>query len=309
MNHATPAFTGGEGGPQSITTLSRSLTAGVAQFLRLMARNKAGLAGFLGVVAIVLLVTIGPLFVPPETTTEIGEIYQPPSWEHPLGTDHQGRDVWSQIVHGGRGLLAVAFLAGVLSTLIAVTLGSLAAFAGGRVDTLLTGLADILLTIPRFPLLSVLAGLIRLNSPYLLAMLLAVLASPALLRAVRSQVLSLKQRDYVEAARALDLGTGHILFAEILPNMMSYIAINCILATTFAIYDQVALIFLGLVPMASNNWGVMINLAWVRGAIFFKDSLLYILSPILAIALFQLSLVAMSRSLEELFNPRLRTGA
>jgi peptide/nickel transport system permease protein len=142
----------------------------------------------------------------------------------------------------------------------------------------------------------------------MLALLLGFLSWPVLLRAVRSQVLSLKQRDYVEAARALDLGTRHIIFSEVLPNMMTYIAISFALGMTQAIYNQVALIYLGLVPLSGANWGVMINLAWVRGAIFYQDSLLYILSPIMAIALFQLAVVWMTRSLEEVFNPRLREG-
>jgi peptide/nickel transport system permease protein len=118
----------------------------------------------------------------------------------------------------------------------------------------------------------------------------------------------LKEREFVEAAQALDLGLGHIIFAEILPNMRSYIAISFILAMTQAIYAQAGLIFLGLVPLSGTNWGVMINLAWTRGAIFFRDSLPYILSPVLAIALFQLSLVSLASALEDIFNPRLRNS-
>ncbi|NOZ29761.1 MAG: ABC transporter permease [Chloroflexi bacterium] len=277
-------------------------------FIRLMARNRVGFVGFLVVIGFVLLALVGPYFVELDTKTNVSQIYQPPSREHILGTDHQGRDIWAQIVHGGRDILYVAFLAGLLSTFIAVTFGALAALVGGVVDSVIMTITDIVLTIPQFPLLAVLAGFVRLNSLTLLAVLLAVLSWPTLLRAVRSQVLSLKERDYVEAAMALDMGLRHIIFAEILPNMMSYIIISLTLAMTGAIYAQVGLIFLGLVPMSGNNWAVMIQLAWVRGAIFFKDSIYYIMSPVLAIAFFQLALVSMTRSLEEVFNPRLRAG-
>jgi len=280
----------------------------ITTFLRLIARNRVGFVGFLVVIGFVLLSLVGPYFVKLDLKTDISQIYQTPSWTHPLGTDHQGRDIWSQIVHGGRDILYVAFLAGLLSTLIAVTFGSLAALAGGAVDSFLMTITDIVLTIPQFPLLAVLAGFVRLNSLTLLAILLAVLGWPTLLRAVRSQVLSLKERDYVEAAVALDMGLRHIIFSEIMPNMMSYIVISLTLAMTGAIYAQVGLIFLGLVPMSGQNWAVMIQLAWVRGAIFFKDSIYYIMSPVLAIAFFQLALVSMTRSLEEVFNPRLRAG-
>ncbi len=293
-----------------LTSIDRILQwfRGAWTSLKLISRNRVGFLGFLLVLFFVLLSTVGPRLISLDTTTKVDQIYQTPSAAHPLGTDHQGRDIWSQIVHGGKDVLYVGFLASLISTVIAVTLGSLSAVVGGRFDGLMMGLTDVVLTIPQFPLLAVIAGLVRFNSMSLLAALLGLLSWPVLLRAIRSQVLSLKQRDYVEAARALDLGTRHIIFSEILPNMMAYIAINFALGMTRAIYNQVGLIYLGLVPLSGTNWGVMINLAWVRGAIFFKDSLLYIMAPIAAIALFQLSVVWMTRSLEAVFNPRLREG-
>ncbi len=281
----------------------------LATTLRLLARNPVGFAGFVGVIFFVLLSFVFPLFIPLDIETKLTAIYQPPSLAHLLGTDHQGRDILSQIVHGGRDVLVVAFLAGIISTGIAVVLGALSALLRGAADSIIMGLADIVLTIPHFPLLAVLAGLIRFNNVTLLAVILGALAWPSLTRAIRAQVLSLRERDFVEAARALDLGTGHIILREILPNMMSYIAISLIFAMTSAIYAQVGLVFLGLVPFSGTNWGVMLSLAWTRGAIFYRDSLWYIMSPVAAIALFQLSLVSLTRSLEEVFNPRLRTGA
>ena len=280
----------------------------VALFLRIMARNPAGLIGFLAVLAIVVFSIVGPMFTPLEMDMRADKIYQPASWENWFGTDYQGRDVWAQVVHGGREILFVAFLAAVFSTLIAVTFGALAAFAGGWVDGAITFVTDVFLTIPQFPLLVVLSAFMKLNNVVLLAVILGALAWPVLLRAVRAQVLSLRERDFVEAARALDLGTRHIIFSEILPQMRSYILISFVLAMTNAMYNQVGLIYLGLVPLSGNNWAVMVYLAWVRGAIFFRDSLMYIMGPIMAIAFVQMALVTMTRSLEEVFNPRLRTG-
>jgi peptide/nickel transport system permease protein len=165
------------------------------------------------------------------------------------------------------------------------------------------------LTIPQLPLLAVLAGVLRLNSKFAVAALIGALFWPTLMRAIRAQVLSLKERDYVESARALGLGTPHIVFREIAPNMAGYIAINFTLAVTASMYAVVGLTLLGLVPLSENNWGVMINLAWTRGAIFSKDSVFYIMAPIAAIVLFTLGLVAMNRSLTEVFDPRLRRGS
>ncbi|MCB0129580.1 MAG: ABC transporter permease, partial [Caldilineaceae bacterium] len=247
-------------------------------------------------------------FVPLDTETKVDKIYQPPSSEFWFGTDHQGRDIFSQIVNGGKDVLIVAVIAAGLSTLIAVTFGTASGFVGGTADTIIMSITDIMLTIPQIPLLLILASLIQFTNVASLGLLLGLLSWPALLRAVRAQALSLKERDFVEAARSLDLGTRHIVFNEIVPNMMTYIIISFALAMTSAIYAQVALVLFGLVPFSGSNWGVMLSLAWVRGAIFFKDSIWYIMMPILAIVLLQLSVVTTTRSLELVFNPRLRSG-
>ena len=280
---------------------------GVADFFRLMAHNRVGFIGFLIVVLYFLIAFIGPTFVPLDDKTKIDRIFEPASWEHPLGMDHQGRDVFSQVVNGGRDILITALLTALISTAIGITLGALSAVVGGAIDGFLVMFSDIFLAVPRFPLLVVLAGLIQVDSMAVLALILALLSWPGLYRAVRAQVLSLRERDYVEAAVLLDLGTAHIIFREILPNMMSYIAISFAFTMTGSIYAQTGLVFLGLVPFSSSNWGVMISIAWTRGAIFYKEAAMYILAPVFAIALFQLAMVWMTRSLEEVFNPRLRS--
>jgi peptide/nickel transport system permease protein len=286
----------------------RSSLISLGATLRLMTYNKVGFAGFLGVVFIFLLSYLGPYFWPIEAAADIGRIYEPPSAEHWLGTDDSGKDIWIQIVNGGRDVIYVALVAAIISTAIAVTFGAIAGFLGGWFDSLVVAITDIFLTIPRLPLLAVLATFIKLNNITFLGVLLGLLGWPFLLRAVRAQTLSLKERDYIKAARALDLGTSHIVFHEMLPNMMTYIVISFTLGMTNAVYEQVALIFLGLVPFSESNWSVMINWGWNHGAMFFKNSIWYIMSPVVAIALLQLAIITMSRSLELVFNPRLRSG-
>ena len=279
----------------------------ISQTLRLLTRNKVGFAGFIGIVLFVLVSFAGPSVIPVDKQTRPNQAYEAPSLNHPFGLDFQGRDVFSQFVHGGRDVVVIAFLTGILTTIIAITFGSLSAVLGGRVDSLIMSLVDLWLGIPQFPLLVVLASLVKLDNIILLALILAALSWPTLTRAIRAQVLSLRQRDYVEAARSLGMGTSHIIFNEILPNMMSYIAISLIFGMTAAVYQQAGLAFLGLIPFSENNsWGIAIQLAWTKGAIFFRGSLLTIMVPVLSIALFQLVLVSFTRSLEEAFNPRLR---
>ncbi len=285
------------------------ILGGIVSFFRLMAHNRLGFLGFIIVVLYFVISFLGPYFIPLDDETKVNRVFEPPSWRHPLGMDHQGRDVLSQVVNGGKDILTTALMTAFLSTIIGISLGALAAVVGGGVDAVLSMLADIFLAIPRFPLLVVLAGLIQVRSLFVLSLILALLSWPGLYRAVRAQVLSLRERDYVEAAVLLDMGLPHIIFKEILPNMMSYIAISFAFSMTGAIYAQTGLVFLGLVPFSSCNWGVMISIAWTRGNIFYKDAALYILAPVFTIAIFQLAMVWMTRSLEEVFNPRLRARA
>lgn len=284
------------------------LTRVIVEPVRYIARNRTGFIGLCVLVFILVVCFLGPYVVPLDTQARIDKIYSPPSWEHPLGTDSEGKDILSQIVNGGKDVLIVAFLSGLITTLIAAPLGAVAAFIGGRTDSIITTVTDVVLTIPQIPLLLVVAAVVRFSNVYMLALVLGITSWPGLLRAVRSQVLSIKEKDYVEAARCLDMGTFHIIFREIIPNMMGYVVIDFILATTAAVYAQVGLILFGLVPLAGHNWGVMINLAWVRGAIFFKNSIWYIMAPVIAIVLFQWSMVTFTRSLEEIFNPSLGSG-
>lgn len=276
--------------------------------LRLIARRPVGLIGLVGVLAFAVISFLGPLVVAVPSEVNVAQQYHPPSPEHLLGTDYQGRDVLAQVVNGGRDLLTIALLTALFSTSLAVSLGSLSATIGGRFDTAMMAVTDVGLTIPDIVVLVVIAAILRPTSFVVLALILALLQCWYLLRLVRAQVLSLKEREYVEAARSLDLGVGHVVFKEILPNMRGYIAIHFILAMTAAIYAQTGIILLGLLPLEGNSWGLMLYFANSQGAIFFKDSFWYIFSPIVAIALFQLCLVSLARGLEDVFDPRLRAA-
>jgi peptide/nickel transport system permease protein len=292
-----------------------SVGRGLRASWALLLRNKAGFLGFVGILFFVLMSVFGPLFIPYEGEANFRRrqpgatsLFQPPSQEYPLGLDWQGRSVLSHIVYGGRVMILTSIEAGLIATAVAVVLGSMAALLGGVVDQVISFVGNFVLTIPQFPLLLVLASLISLDSSFGLALLFAALNWPALMRAVRAQALSLRERDYVEAAIALDLGLRHIITREVFPNMVSYIAVNFIFAIRSAMYALVALVVIGIVPLQEPDWGVMIFMGRQQGALFNPSAASMLLSPIVAIALFQLSLVLFSRSLEEIFNPRLRSS-
>ena len=293
--------------PRARDSLPRPVEAGL-EFLRLLAGRPSGLIGFFGIVFFLLLAYVVPIFVPAQEQSSVNEIYQTPSLQHLLGTDNSGRDVLNLIVQGGKEILSVAILTAGITTLIAMTLGSLAATLGGKVDATLVGIADIVLTVPGLIVLIVISALARPTNFVALALVLSVLGWAGLMRQVRAQVLTLKERDYVEAARSLDLGLFHIIFREILPNMRSYIVIHFVQGMTGAIYAQVALIVLGLVPFTGNNWAKTIYFANTQGAFYFRDAFWFVFSPILAIVLLQLSLVLFVNALEDIFNPRLRSS-
>ncbi|WP_405065447.1 ABC transporter permease [Kribbella sp. NBC_01510] len=277
-----------------------------SSILRGLRRSPAGFIGFIIVALLVLITAIGPFFTP-DVVPDVKSIMLPAgSPGHLLGTDNEGKDVLIQMIDGGRAVIFIGFLAAAISTVIAIVLGSLAAYLGGWVDSVVVTAADVALTIPTIVLLAVLGAMFKLDSPLLLAVLVGGLAWPVLTRAVRSLVLSLKEREFVEAARLLDLGTPRVIFVEILPNMASFILMNFMIAVTNAIYALVGLYLLGLAPLTGSNWGIMLNRAWIAGAIFNDASLAFILAPIAAIVLLLLGLVMMTRSLEEILNPRLR---
>jgi peptide/nickel transport system permease protein len=284
-------------------------TTGVSRFsgiISSMRRSPSGFIGFIIVALLVAITAIGPFFTP-ELSPDIKSILLPfGSPGHLLGTDNEGKDVLIQMIDGGRAVIFIGFFAAAISTVIAIILGSLAAYLGGAFDSAVVTLADVVLTIPQIVLLAVLGSFVKLDSPVVLALLVGGLSWPVLTRAVRSQVLSLKEREFVEAARLLDLGTARVVFVEILPNMASFILMNFMIGVTNAIYQLVGLYLLGLAPLTGSNWGIMLNRAWIAGAIFNDASLPFILSPVVAIVLLLLGLVMMTRSLEEILNPRLR---
>lgn len=168
------------------------MIASAREFLRLLAGRPVGLAGLIGVLFFAFLAYVAPHLVPLQDTPNIREIYLTPSLAHPLGTDFRGLDTLNQIVYGGADILTVGFLAAAFSTILAVALGSIAATLGGRVDTIILAITDVALTIPQLILLIVVAAILRPSGFLILAVILALLQWPSLLRQVRAQVLSLR---------------------------------------------------------------------------------------------------------------------
>lgn len=270
--------------------------------------RRLGLGGLLGIGGLLLIVLVSAVgrFLIEAPRTDVDAIVQSPSLTHPLGTDFTGRDNLVLVVRGGWDMLELALVAGLLMSAIAVAVGLLGAFSGGLVDRVLVGLTDLWLTVPRFVLLLVIASLYRVGSTIALAALIAVFGWPYLARQIRAQALSLRRREHVEAARLLQLRTSHIVLRYLAPAIAPFVVISTITGMTGAIYQQVILAFFGLVPL-EDNWGVLFSVAYGQNAIYLPAAAWSLLAPVAAICLLQFCLVLTSRSLEGLFDPRLRS--
>jgi peptide/nickel transport system permease protein len=277
----------------------------MARLWRVVRRRFSYMAALGLLLMFALMAVFGPMLYPHGIPTS-SHLYAPPSWKYPLGTDYAGGDVLAEIIVGARFVLFVAALAACLTMAIGVVIGLLSGYLGGIVDLVLMRLTDFILTIPTYPLLIVIAAVVKISGPIPMAVLLSINGWGGMARAVRSMVLSLKRRDFVEAARSLELGNRHIVLRQILPLIMPYVVMHLILAVTSAIYGEVGLFFLGLVPIQGTNWGVMLNFAYsASGAIYVPSSVFYLMAPVGAIVLVQIGSVTFTKALDEVFNPQI----
>ena len=273
---------------------------------RILRNDKGSLIGGIIVALYCLVAIFGPVFVKIGSAQDANNAYLAPSWKHPLGTDALGQGVFSQIIVGARPIMIVGVLSAILTIFIGVLLGLMSGYAGGMTDAVIMRITDVFLTVPGLPLIVVLAAVIHTTNPFVLAGILSITAWAGLARAIRSQALSLRSSDFIEAARLQGVSLGNIIGRQLLPNVGPYVAIHFLLAITGAIYAEVGLFLLGIAPIAGTNWGIMINLAMSQGALYTTDSAFYLFSPMAAIVILQVAFVFFSRALDSVFNPRLR---
>lgn len=233
-------------------------------------------------------------------------IFLDPSSDHWLGTDRFGRDVLGLVLIALPVSLTVAFLAGALSTVVGAVIGMVAGYKGGRTDSVLRTITDMFIVIPALPLIIVLAANTRNLGSLRLALVLALFSWPFAARVIRTQVMSLRERPYVELSRMTNLSDRQIIVGDILPNMAPFIAIGFAQASVGAAFALVGLTILGLGPSSQMDLGRMISEALGYGVISLGKELIFAVPVLLLVMLF-LGLALISQGMEEFFNPRLRS--
>jgi peptide/nickel transport system permease protein len=278
----------------------------VPDWLRLLLRNPKSRIG-LGILAFILLATtFGPFFAAKDPNAfSLFDARQGPSWHHLFGTTDQGSDVFSQVVVGARQSLLLGFSAATLATGVAVILGVLAAYSGGIVDDGINSIINIFLVLPPIPLLVVVSGFLKSRGTWTMVIALGLVLWAFEARILRSQAMSLRNRDFINASKAAGESTPRIIFGELMPNMISRIAAAWVLVFYIALLTDAGLEFLGLGSLQKPSWGVTLYWAQTNSAVLQGEWWSFVF-PGAALALTVIGLVLLLAGIDEVSNPRLR---
>ena len=292
---------------------------GWRDFWRRFSRRREGVIGLAIIVFFTILAIAPQLFVGPLETarTASGTRLEAPSAQHIFGTDHLGRDILNLTVHGARVSLVVGALATVVTVFVGVLIGVVSGFLGGRTDIVLMRITDFFLVLPTFVLAIILAPIvleligteaevagIRVTL-LVIVIVIGITSWASTARIVRAQTLSLKERAFVDRARVIGSGSGHIMVSHILPNILGLIVANTVLVFAGSILTETTLAFIGLGDPFQPSWGQLLNAAESSGAPGL-GAWWYYMPPGICIVLVVLAFTLVGGALDDVLNPRLR---
>jgi peptide/nickel transport system permease protein len=282
----------------------RALAAAWWQFRR----SVPGMIGLVALLLIVAMALAAPLLADESDLRAINAVDNPrwatPSEFPPLGTDNFGRSVWAQFVWGSRISLLVGLAATAIAIVVGAAVGISAGFFGGWFSAVLMRITEWFLVIPFLPLAIVLAAVLG-PSVQNIILVIGITSWPVTARVVRAQVLSLKERLYVERSRALGASSRHLMSRHVLPNVSPLILANLTLTVPVAILSETTLSFLGLGDPTRASWGKMLEEAYSAGAVT-RNAWWYYLPPGLGVMAIVLAFVLIGQALEEILDPRLK---
>jgi peptide/nickel transport system permease protein len=276
-------------------------------WVRLLLSTPKGRVGVFIVFGMVALGLAAPLLVSSSAGVDFSllDARQAPSWHHLFGTTDQGSDVFSQVVWGARRSLALGAAAGAIATVLATVLGVFAAYVGGVVDDVLSLITNVFFVIPTIPLLIDVTAFLHTRGALTMTLVIALTLWAFEARILRGQALTLRNRDFVLAAKVAGESTRRIVFGELLPNMISRIAAAFVLVFYIAILVDAGLEFLGLGDMSKASWGVALYWATVNSSMLQGEWWAFVF-PGLAIGITVLGLTLILAGIDEVSNPRLR---
>ncbi len=273
---------------------------------RLVTLNRKVSIGLAILAFFVLLSIVGPLFLRQDPNAFSVDRLDPPSAAHWLGTTQTGQDVLTQLLVGTRFSLLMGFVIGTLTMIISIIIGLASGYFGGLIDEVLSLITNVFLVLPTLPLAILLAAFAAYRGPLTIVIVLTVTGWSWGARVLRAQTLSMRNRDYVEAARASGETTLRIIFFEILPNEISIVAAELLGTVIYAILAETGLEFLGLGDITSTSWGTMLYWAGNNDALLL-GAWWWFLPPGLCIAVLGAGLAFINFGIDEVANPRLRT--
>jgi peptide/nickel transport system permease protein len=276
------------------------------EFLYFALRNKKLQIGLIIILFFLVLTFVGPLLThhkPFDYANPLGA--QPPSSKYWFGTTMFGQDVFAQFVFSLKATFLVGIVGGGLGTLIGILIGFTAGYRGGIIDEILNVLTNIVLVIPTFAILLIIAAYLEVRGVLTECIFIGFTAWPWAARAIRAQTFSLRARDFVDLARLSGMKSWKIIFKEIAPNMMSYLLLTFILQFGGAILIAATLDFIGLGPTNAISLGLMMNNAVQWGALLL-GTWWWFVPPGLAITTIVGALYVMNVGMDEVFNPKLR---
>jgi peptide/nickel transport system permease protein len=278
----------------------------VPGWLRLLLRTPKSRFGLTLVAFMVVVAVIAPwISVAHPTDFNLDATHQAPSWNHLFGTTDQGSDIFSQVVLGARRSLILGAAAAVLATTLATVLGILAAYSGGIIDELVNFLTNVFLVIPTIPLLIVISGYLKTRGMTTMILVLGLTLWSFEARILRGQALSLRNRDFIQAAKVAGESTWRVVFGELMPNMISRIAAAFVLVFYIALLVDAGLEFLGLGDTSHVSWGMTLYWAQTNSTVL-QGEWWPFLFPGLALVITVVGLVFLLAGIDELSNPRLR---
>jgi peptide/nickel transport system permease protein len=282
----------------------------------LFAENPIGLIGlgvivFFGLIALAQPILIKTVWEPKVYDAingfdiEIAYHPSPPSARHLLGTDVLGRDVLSQLMYSSRFEFALGMISAIVTVLIATTIGAVAAYFGGLVDTLLMRLVDLVIMVPSLAILIVLSALMEVGMIELGLVIGLLTGFGGTAIVIKSQALAVKVKPFIEAARVAGGGHAHIIFTHLVPNLLPISLLYMMFVVTSAIFSEAVLSFFGLTEI-QMSWGLMINTTQVFGYLMRFDTWWLLFPASLSITFLCAAFYMVGRALDEVVNPRLR---